>query len=98
MYLFTTKIGRLGGGGSDYAAFVQHIGIPAAEISFGGGKILTFSSTSYYWNVTFRCARSQFLWLHKTGIKQISVTTFKFPPLKDIKKEKEEEDSNQRKE
>ncbi|KAL2500958.1 Peptidase M28 family protein [Forsythia ovata] len=31
------EIGRLGGGGSDYAAFVQHIGIPAADISFGGG-------------------------------------------------------------
>lgn len=30
-------IGRLGGGGSDYAAFVQHIGVPAADISFGGG-------------------------------------------------------------
>lgn len=31
------KIGRLGGGGSDYAAFVQHIGIPAADMSFGRG-------------------------------------------------------------
>ncbi|KAM7509602.1 hypothetical protein LguiA_020055 [Lonicera macranthoides] len=30
------KIGRLGGGGSDYAAFVQHIGVPAAEVTFGG--------------------------------------------------------------
>ncbi|KAK7244511.1 hypothetical protein RIF29_39334 [Crotalaria pallida] len=29
-------IGRLGGGGSDYAAFVQHMGIPAADIAFGG--------------------------------------------------------------
>ncbi|KAK1437569.1 hypothetical protein QVD17_03363 [Tagetes erecta] len=36
----TTKdpeIGRLGGGGSDYAAFVQHIGVPATDISFGNG-------------------------------------------------------------
>ncbi|KAJ4708548.1 Peptidase M28 family protein [Melia azedarach] len=30
-------IGRLGGGGSDYAAFVQHIGIPATDMSFGTG-------------------------------------------------------------
>nr|XP_043629584.1 probable glutamate carboxypeptidase LAMP1 isoform X1 [Erigeron canadensis] len=29
------KIGRLGGGGSDYAAFVQHIGVPSTDISFG---------------------------------------------------------------
>lgn len=31
------KIGRLGGGGSDYAAFVQHIGVPSTDISFGDG-------------------------------------------------------------
>nr|GEZ23037.1 probable glutamate carboxypeptidase LAMP1 isoform X2 [Tanacetum cinerariifolium] len=31
------EIGRLGGGGSDYAAFVQHIGVPATDISFGNG-------------------------------------------------------------
>ncbi|KAL7137574.1 hypothetical protein ABFS83_10G101800 [Erythranthe nasuta] len=31
------KMGRLGGGGSDYAAFVQHIGVPSADLSFGGG-------------------------------------------------------------
>ncbi|KAK3016478.1 hypothetical protein RJ639_007727 [Escallonia herrerae] len=30
------SIGRLGGGGSDYAAFVQHIGVPSADVSFGG--------------------------------------------------------------
>ncbi|PIA43174.1 hypothetical protein AQUCO_02000544v1 [Aquilegia coerulea] len=30
-------IGRLGGGGSDYAPFVQHIGIPSVDILFGGG-------------------------------------------------------------
>nr|XP_043629586.1 probable glutamate carboxypeptidase LAMP1 isoform X2 [Erigeron canadensis] len=29
------QIGRLGGGGSDYAAFVQHIGVPSTDISFG---------------------------------------------------------------
>lgn len=31
------KIGRLGGTGSDYAAFLQHVGIPAADMSFGEG-------------------------------------------------------------
>ncbi|KAK1354815.1 Glutamate carboxypeptidase [Heracleum sosnowskyi] len=31
------KIGRLGGAGSDYAAFLQHVGIPAADMSFGKG-------------------------------------------------------------
>ncbi|XP_044462813.1 probable glutamate carboxypeptidase LAMP1 [Mangifera indica] len=30
-------IGRLGGGGSDYSAFVQHIGVPSADFSFGEG-------------------------------------------------------------
>ncbi|XP_059638258.1 probable glutamate carboxypeptidase LAMP1 isoform X2 [Cornus florida] len=34
----TQQIGRLGGGGSDYAAFVQHVGVPAAaDLSFGEG-------------------------------------------------------------
>ncbi|KAL1547696.1 Lysosome-associated membrane glycoprotein 1 [Salvia divinorum] len=31
------KIGRLGGAGSDYSAFLQHIGVPAADIGMGGG-------------------------------------------------------------
>lgn len=33
----TVKLGRLGGAGSDYAAFVQHIGTPAVDMSFGQG-------------------------------------------------------------
>ncbi|KAG5547396.1 hypothetical protein RHGRI_013174 [Rhododendron griersonianum] len=32
-----SMIGRLGGGGSDYAAFVQHIGVPSVDMSFGKG-------------------------------------------------------------
>ncbi|PHU01884.1 hypothetical protein BC332_27135 [Capsicum chinense] len=32
-----TTLGRLGGAGSDYAAFVQHIGTPALDMSFGNG-------------------------------------------------------------
>lgn len=31
----TVKLGRLGGAGSDYVAFVQHIGTPALDMSFG---------------------------------------------------------------
>ncbi|TMW89023.1 hypothetical protein EJD97_017741 [Solanum chilense] len=31
----TVKLGRLGGAGSDYAAFVQHIGSPTLDMSFG---------------------------------------------------------------
>uniref|UniRef100_A0ACD5W1Q4 Uncharacterized protein n=1 Tax=Avena sativa TaxID=4498 RepID=A0ACD5W1Q4_AVESA len=31
------KIGRLGDGGSDYAAFVQHVGIPSTSMVFGEG-------------------------------------------------------------
>jgi N-acetylated-alpha-linked acidic dipeptidase len=30
-------IGRLGNGGSDYAAFVQHVGIPSTNMAFGEG-------------------------------------------------------------
>jgi hypothetical protein len=35
---FYSKIERLGDGGSDFAAFVQHVGIPAAAMFFGGGN------------------------------------------------------------
>ncbi|GJN17710.1 hypothetical protein PR202_gb04803 [Eleusine coracana subsp. coracana] len=31
------QIGRLGGGGSDYSAFVQHIGVPSVDMSMGPG-------------------------------------------------------------
>ncbi|CAN1789009.1 Probable glutamate carboxypeptidase LAMP1 [Linum perenne] len=31
------QIGRLGGGGSDYAAFVQHIGVASVDMSYGEG-------------------------------------------------------------
>ncbi|PKA57224.1 putative glutamate carboxypeptidase 2 [Apostasia shenzhenica] len=30
-------IGRLGGGGTDFAAFVQHVGVPSVDMSFGQG-------------------------------------------------------------
>ncbi|XP_044349857.1 probable glutamate carboxypeptidase LAMP1 isoform X3 [Triticum aestivum] len=31
----SSQIGRLGGGGSDYSAFVQHIGIPSVDMAIG---------------------------------------------------------------
>lgn len=45
------KIGRLGGGGSDYSAFVQHIGIPSVDMSIGSGLFFFFiylCSLSYF--------------------------------------------------
>ncbi|KAF3619061.1 putative arginine--tRNA ligase, cytoplasmic-like isoform X1 [Capsicum annuum] len=44
----TVKLGRLGGAGSDYAAFVQHIGTPALDMSFGNDdEVLPFNYLSY---------------------------------------------------
>ncbi|KAL8489706.1 hypothetical protein ACS0TY_025555 [Phlomoides rotata] len=48
-------IGRLGGGGSDYAAFVQHIGVPAADFSFGGGYPV------------YHSMYDDFVWMNKFG-------------------------------
>eukprot|EP00850_Spirogloea_muscicola_P006775 SM000032S12159 [mRNA] locus=s32:926447:931761:- [translate_table: standard] len=31
----TPKIGRMGGGGTDYAAFLQHVGVSSIDLSFG---------------------------------------------------------------
>ncbi|XP_010493051.1 PREDICTED: probable glutamate carboxypeptidase 2 isoform X1 [Camelina sativa] len=33
----SVEIGRLGGTGSDYASFVQHVGVSAVDMRFGGG-------------------------------------------------------------
>ncbi|POO00557.1 Peptidase [Trema orientale] len=49
------KIGRLGGGGSDFATFVQHIGIPAAALSFGHGYPV------------YHSLYDDFLWMKKFG-------------------------------
>jgi hypothetical protein len=32
------QISRLGGGDSDFAAFLQHAGVPALDLHFGDGK------------------------------------------------------------
>ncbi|XP_057500248.1 probable glutamate carboxypeptidase LAMP1 isoform X1 [Actinidia eriantha] len=48
-------IGRLGGGGSDYAAFVQHIGVPSADITFGDGYPV------------YHSMYDDFIWMKKFG-------------------------------
>ncbi|KAK6944901.1 Peptidase M28 [Dillenia turbinata] len=47
-------IERLGGGGSDYAAFLQHVGIPAADLFYGGGYPVYHSMyDDYVWMEKF---------------------------------------------
>ncbi|XP_071908836.1 probable glutamate carboxypeptidase LAMP1 isoform X4 [Coffea arabica] len=50
----TKQIGRLGGGGSDYSAFVQHVGVPATDISYG-------EVTSIWGLVALQLADEEFL-------------------------------------
>lgn len=50
--------GRLGGGGSDYKPFLQHVGIPAADISFGGDVAAYPVYHSLY---------DDFIWMKKFG-------------------------------
>lgn len=45
LYAWYVKIGRLGDLTSDYAAFVQHVGVPASDMCFGGGKSLNQPQT-----------------------------------------------------
>ncbi|CAJ1976392.1 unnamed protein product [Sphenostylis stenocarpa] len=47
--------GRLAGGGSDYASFLQHAGIPAADIAFGGGYPV------------YHSLYDDFVWMEKFG-------------------------------
>ncbi|KAL2321342.1 hypothetical protein Fmac_030311 [Flemingia macrophylla] len=51
----STLLGRLGGGGSDYASFLQHVGIPAADIAFGGGYPV------------YHSLYDDFVWMEKFG-------------------------------
>nr|CAB3478261.1 unnamed protein product [Digitaria exilis] len=53
MHVF--KIGRLGGGGSDYSAFVQHIGISSVDMSFGPGYAV------------YHSLYDDFIWMEKFG-------------------------------
>ncbi|CAI5496361.1 unnamed protein product [Closterium sp. Naga37s-1] len=48
------ELGRLGGGGSDFAAFLQHLGIAAADTHFGGSYPMYHSIyDNYHWMATF---------------------------------------------
>jgi hypothetical protein len=38
LHISCVKVLRLGDGGSDYSAFVQHVGIPSMNIIFGEGN------------------------------------------------------------
>ncbi|CAN0900047.1 Probable glutamate carboxypeptidase LAMP1 [Linum grandiflorum] len=49
------QIGRLGGGGSDYAAFVQHIGVASVDMSYGDGYPV------------YHSMYDDFVWMNKFG-------------------------------
>ncbi|GJM93172.1 hypothetical protein PR202_ga09703 [Eleusine coracana subsp. coracana] len=49
------QIGRLGGGGSDYSAFVQHIGVPSVDMSIGPGYAV------------YHSLYDDFTWIEKFG-------------------------------
>ncbi|KAL4374734.1 hypothetical protein HN51_008557 [Arachis hypogaea] len=51
-------IGRLGGGGSDYKPFVQHVGIPSIDLAFGG-------DTADY--PVYHSLYDDFIWMQKFG-------------------------------
>uniref|UniRef100_A0A453FFC3 Peptidase M28 domain-containing protein n=4 Tax=Aegilops tauschii subsp. strangulata TaxID=200361 RepID=A0A453FFC3_AEGTS len=53
--LLYIKIGRLGGGGSDYSAFVQHIGIPSVDMAIGSGYAV------------YHSLYDDFTWMEKYG-------------------------------
>ncbi|KAL6614547.1 hypothetical protein ACP70R_036817 [Stipagrostis hirtigluma subsp. patula] len=53
----TPRVGRLGDGGSDYSAFVQHIGIPSTNIIFGEGPGYPVYHSLY----------DDFVWMEKFG-------------------------------
>ncbi|KAJ8640501.1 hypothetical protein MRB53_017195 [Persea americana] len=48
-------IGRLGGGWSDFAAFIQHVGVPAVDMFFGGGCPV------------YHSLYDDFIWMQKFG-------------------------------
>ncbi|KAE8775826.1 putative glutamate carboxypeptidase 2 [Hordeum vulgare] len=51
----SSLIGRLGGGGSDYSAFVQHIGIPSVDMAIGTGYAV------------YHSLYDDFTWMEKYG-------------------------------
>nr|XP_029120354.1 probable glutamate carboxypeptidase LAMP1 isoform X1 [Elaeis guineensis] len=52
---YSSLIGRLGGRGSDYAAFLQHVGVPSVDMIFGGGYPV------------YHSMYDDFVWMEKFG-------------------------------
>lgn len=52
---YSPLIGRLGGGGSDFAAFLQHVGVPSVDMSFGEGYPV------------YHSMYDDFIWMQKFG-------------------------------
>ncbi|XP_008776572.2 probable glutamate carboxypeptidase LAMP1 isoform X1 [Phoenix dactylifera] len=52
---YSSLIGRLGGRGSDFAAFVQHVGVPSVDMIFGGGYPV------------YHSMYDDFVWMEKFG-------------------------------
>ncbi|WOL11093.1 putative glutamate carboxypeptidase 2 isoform X1 [Canna indica] len=53
--LASCSIGRLGGGGTDFAAFIQHAGVPSADMCFGEGYPV------------YHSLYDDFVWMQKFG-------------------------------
>ncbi|XP_073108965.1 probable glutamate carboxypeptidase LAMP1 isoform X2 [Elaeis guineensis] len=52
---YSSLIGRLGGGGTDFTAFVQHVGVPSVDMFFGGGYPV------------YHSMYDDFVWMEKFG-------------------------------
>ncbi|KAI3925898.1 hypothetical protein MKW92_018778, partial [Papaver armeniacum] len=67
------QFGRLGGGGSDYAPFVQHVGVYAIDMLFGGGilPLLLFhifqTNASNAGYPVYHSMYDDFTWMRKFG-------------------------------
>ncbi|KAI3920604.1 hypothetical protein MKW92_013274 [Papaver armeniacum] len=63
--VFVLKFGRLGGGGSDYAPFVQHVGVSAIDMLFGGDIVMENASNAGY--PVYHSMYDDFTWMRKFG-------------------------------
>ncbi|KAG1346635.1 putative glutamate carboxypeptidase LAMP1 [Cocos nucifera] len=52
---YSSLLGRLGGRGSDFAAFLQHVGVPSLDMMFGGGYPV------------YHSMYDDFVWMEKFG-------------------------------
>uniref|UniRef100_M8BCR6 Peptidase M28 domain-containing protein n=1 Tax=Aegilops tauschii TaxID=37682 RepID=M8BCR6_AEGTA len=61
------KIGRLGGGGSDYSAFVQHIGIPSVDMAIGSVDQIELECYLFAGYAVYHSLYDDFTWMEKYG-------------------------------